>query len=77
MIQHQDDVFCAALASFDEGRVFLEHYQYFLRNHGHRGHRGHPDRDMYYSRRVEDAAPDSRAFKALHVAGTERRPDAI
>lgn len=74
MIQHQDDAFFAALASFDEGRVFLAHYQSFLRNHGHRGH---PDRDMYYSRRVEDPALDSRAFKALHVAGTERRPQEI
>ena len=49
------------------GRAFLEQYQGFLREHGHRGHQ---DRDVYYLRRIEDPAIDYRMLRA-YLAGDE------
>lgn len=74
MRKNEDAGFFEALGEFEEGRAFLEKYAAFLKAHGHRGHQ---DRDIYYLRRVEDPSLDYRAFKALHAAGDERRPEEI
>jgi pyruvate,water dikinase len=55
----------------DEGRAFLEKYQEFLANHGHRGHQ---DRDIYYKRRSEDPSLDYYAFRAVLAAGDRTNP---
>ena len=55
------------LPNSEEGRAFLDQYQNFLTEHGHRGHQ---DRDIYYTRRIEDRAIDYRMLRA-YLAGDE------
>ena len=71
---HRDGAFFAALEGFGEGREFLARYATFLTAHGHRGHQ---DRDIYYQRRVEDPQIDYLAFRALHNAGEDNRPEQL
>lgn len=59
--------FFEKLPDSEEGRAFLAQYEQFLRDHGHRGHQ---DRDIYYTRRVEDRAIDYRMLRA-YLAGDE------
>ncbi|CAK7205594.1 hypothetical protein SEUCBS139899_008372 [Sporothrix eucalyptigena] len=49
----------------DEGQQFLAKYKTFLDDWGHRGH---ADRDMWYARRSEDPAIDTRSFRLLAKA---------
>ena len=74
LMEHQDGAFFKALQDFDEGRALLTAYARFIEAHGHRGHQ---DRDIYYMRRCEDPAIDYRAFRALHSAGDDNRPELI
>lgn len=59
--------FFEQLPESEEGRGFLAQYEQFLRDHGHRGHQ---DRDIYYTRRVEDRVIDYRMLRA-YLAGDE------
>jgi phosphoenolpyruvate synthase/pyruvate phosphate dikinase len=54
--------FLAAAEHSDDGRQFLERYHAFLDVNGHRGH---ADRDVYFTRRVEDPSLDHAALQAL------------
>ena len=45
-----------------EGKTFLEEYAKHIKEHGHRGH---SDRDIYFTRRIEDPSVDYRAFQML------------
>jgi pyruvate,water dikinase len=59
---NENDKFFTACEDSDEGRRFLAKYGEFMSENGHRGH---ADRDLYYTRRVEDPAVDYRSLKAL------------
>jgi len=70
--QFQGAAFFAELKNFAEGRAFLVKYQEFLQNHGHRGHQ---DRDIYYSRRIEDPQLDYQGFRTMVAAGELAKPE--
>lgn len=52
--------FFTALEASEEGRAFLERYNPFMAEHGHRGH---ADRDIYFTRRADDPTIDYEAFR--------------
>ena len=60
--QNRDRAFLTALEAHEEGRAWLQNYQKFLAEHGHRGH---SDRDIYFPRRADDAGVDYRSFEAF------------
>lgn len=60
--QFNGTVFFGELPKHAEGRAFLDQYQIFLRDFGHRGQ---ADRDGWYPRRSEDPAVDYRSFALL------------
>ncbi|MFT4584062.1 MAG: phosphohistidine swiveling domain-containing protein [Gammaproteobacteria bacterium] len=64
--------FFAELPHSEEGRAFLQRYQEMLRDHGHRGHQ---DRDIYYTRRIEDPAIDYRMLKAYLAGDSSTTPE--
>ena len=73
--QHQGAEFFARAADSEEGRRFLDVYQsQLIEPHGHRGH---ADRDIWYSRRVEDPALDYQAFRSFIVAGDGPTPEEL
>jgi pyruvate,water dikinase len=60
--RHAGAGFFADIATCEEGRQFLGHYEAWMQRWGHRGH---ADRDYIYPRRSEDRAIDVRAFKVM------------
>jgi pyruvate,water dikinase len=60
--EHEDGAFFAACAQSEDGRAWLEDYERFLAENGHRGHE---DRDLWYARRAEDPGLDYRSLKAF------------
>jgi pyruvate,water dikinase len=62
---HEGRAFFEALEDHEAGREFLQRYQEFV---WQVGHRGMADRDLYYDRREEDPALDYRNFKMLLAA---------
>jgi phosphohistidine swiveling domain-containing protein len=66
-----DGEFFTAAEDLADGREFLNNYRAFLDKHGHRGH---ADRDIYFSRRIEDPSIDYAAFRALLSVETSTDP---
>lgn len=66
--------FFTELETYEEGRRFLEKYQQFLRDHGHRGHQ---DRDVAHKRRIEDPNLDLRMLRAVLQANEDSNPAAL
>jgi rifampicin phosphotransferase len=64
--------FFERLPDTDEGRAFAAQYADFLREHGHRGHQ---DRDIYYTRRIEDRVIDYRMLRAYLAGDATARPE--
>ena len=62
MSEFEGAAFFEELNHHEEGRAFLEQYDWFLEMNYYRGH---ADRDMYYPRRVEDPMIDYDALKKL------------
>jgi rifampicin phosphotransferase len=69
---HAGKEFFAELPHSEEGRAFLERYEEMLRDHGHRGHQ---DRDIYYTRRIEDPTIDYRMLKAYLAGDSSTTPE--
>ncbi|HZZ50078.1 MAG TPA: PEP/pyruvate-binding domain-containing protein [Pseudonocardia sp.] len=69
---NEDAGFFEACGDSQEGRAWLQQYEQFLAEHGHRGH---ADRDVYYIRRAEDPGVDYRALRAFLAA--ERGDDPV
>lgn len=70
---HPGREFFERAAESDEGRQFLELYRSeLIVPHGHRGH---ADRDIWYSRRVEDPGLDYQAFRSFIAASDGPTPD--
>ncbi|HZZ50077.1 MAG TPA: PEP/pyruvate-binding domain-containing protein [Pseudonocardia sp.] len=63
--EREGSAFFEAAGGSAEGREFLARYQEFLADHGHRGH---ADRDLIFTRRVEDPGVDYRALRAFMSA---------
>jgi pyruvate,water dikinase len=59
---HCGGEFFTAAQQSEAGRAFLEDYDSFAAEYGHRGHE---DRDIYFSRRCEDASIDYRTFEMM------------
>jgi len=70
--ENEGPAFFAALPDSDEGRAFLERYDQMLRDHGHRGHQ---DRDIYYTRRIEDRNIDYRMLRAYLAGDASTTPE--
>lgn len=60
--EHKGAEFFAAAEHAADGPAFLEQYQAFVAEHGHRGHE---DRCFVYPRRFEDPSVDYRNFQVL------------
>ena len=56
----------------EEGREFLKHYEAFLEMNFYRGH---ADRDIYYSRRIEDPRLDYEALRLMATAPELESPE--
>jgi pyruvate,water dikinase len=69
--EHDGGAFFAALETSETGRAFLERYETFRREHGHRGHE---DRCFGYPRRWEDPAVDYRNFRMLLARDNPESP---
>ncbi len=63
--------FFEELKNHEEGRAFLSQYEEFLRMNLYRGH---ADRDIYYTRRIEDPQIDYEAFHLLVTADEVEPP---
>ncbi|MCR8899856.1 PEP-utilizing enzyme [Gordonia sp. GONU] len=72
--KNEGAAFFAALESSDEGREFLEQYNEFIVEHGHRGH---PDRDLIFKRRADDPAVDYEAFKVQLASPAATPPEEL
>ena len=73
--QHRGLEFFTKLEESDEGRQFLEVYrEELLIPHGHRGH---ADRDLWYTRRVEDYSLDYEAFRSFLAAEGGPTPEEL
>jgi len=66
--------FFASLEGFDEGRAFLQKYQAFIAEHGHRGA---AERDIYYRRRADDSGIDYEAIRSYLNSETSTHPETI
>jgi rifampicin phosphotransferase len=63
--------FFARLGETEDGKAFKAHYDEFLTEYGHRGH---ADRDIYYTRRIEDPSLDHSSFKTLLTVESSAHP---
>ncbi|MEV4421549.1 PEP/pyruvate-binding domain-containing protein [Patulibacter sp. NPDC049589] len=68
---HDGASFFAAAGDTEEGQAWLQRYDAFVAEHGHRGH---ANRDMFHARRHEDPAIDYRALKSIIAAGATEHP---
>ena len=69
---HEGKAFFDEAQKIDEGRSFLGKYRKFVVRHGHGGH---SDRDIYFSRRVEDPSLDYASFQVLLKAVDTTSPE--
>ena len=72
--RHPGERFLAESESLAEGRAFLAKYKTFVQRHGHRGH---ADRDIYFTRRVEDPNLDIESFSLLLKAPNPVPPEEL
>lgn len=70
--KYKDGDFFDQLQAMDEAKDFLTRYSEFRKKHGHRGH---PDRDIYFTRRIEDPSIDYRALATLVRADSLQNPE--
>ncbi|KKN39638.1 hypothetical protein LCGC14_0741430 [marine sediment metagenome] len=64
--------FFEELKNHEEGRAFLSQYEEFLEMNFYRGH---ADRDIYYSRRIEDPMLDYKALRLLATTDDVESPE--
>ena len=64
--------FFEELKNHEEGRDFLSQYEEFLEMNFYRGH---ADRDIYYSRRIEDPVLDYKALRLLATSEDVESPE--
>ncbi|MDX9786249.1 MAG: PEP/pyruvate-binding domain-containing protein [Desulfobacterales bacterium] len=67
--KHPDAGFLEKCKNSAEGREFLDKYNKMVEE---KGHRGHADRDMIFTRRIEDPMVDIRLWKALKGTANPR-----
>ncbi|MHA2403322.1 MAG: PEP/pyruvate-binding domain-containing protein, partial [Candidatus Kariarchaeaceae archaeon] len=60
--EFEGGAFFEELNNHEEGRIFLSQYEEFMEMNFYRGH---ADRDIYYSRRIEDPMLDYKALRLL------------
>lgn len=70
--KHPGPAFLKECEKLEEGRTWLEMYQAFVDEYGHRGS---ADRDIYYPRRGEDFNVDYRALKSMLNGAESPDPD--
>ncbi len=68
----RDGEFFTRLEQSQAGRDFRANYDQFL---AESGHRGHADRDIYFSRRLEDPAVDYRSLESMLNADANLDPE--
>lgn len=72
--RHPGPAFLEAATGSEEGKKFVAKYRDFVQRHGHRGH---ADRDIYFTRRVEDPNLDIESFALLLKAVNPVTPEEL
>ncbi|MHA2257895.1 MAG: PEP-utilizing enzyme [Promethearchaeota archaeon] len=70
--KYEGTAFFEELKNHEEGRSFLSLYDEFLEMNFYRGH---ADRDIYYSRRIEDPTLDYKALRLLATTNNIESPE--